>query len=266
MATGVAVRYRRLDTLRDAAVYVDGRGNMLAANDAFHQMCLLNGAMSGPIEARTLPELFAEDDRQSVRDSLGRFEVAARPWSRAARLAGSLVTMMAEFVPIQRKSCVGSVWLVTLRSSRETPRTHDDEAFRSALTAGVVHDLRGPLQVVLGWTSVLKRTHDDPERVEHALTIVEQNSRQQMALLDHLLEILRPSWTRLPACRHHINLSELVEAEVRAVQPLAQEREVDVSFEAESPGIAVDGTEVHLRRVVANLLGNALKFTPPGGT
>ena len=268
MAAEAPERYRSLDALRDAAVYVDGQGHILAGNDAFQELWILSGAERGRFQGSTLLQIFVEDDRTWVRDTLGSFKAPAR-WSfRVPRLAGSLASTTTEFKPIRRRSRAGTFWLVTLRPGR-TPDAYDDDAFRATLTAGVVHDLRAPLQAVLGWTSLLKRTHGDPDRTEHALTIVERNAKLQKALLDHLLEILQPSWTRLTRSSlrpQHISLSQLVEAEVHTVQPLADERGVSVLLRDDSSGIVVEGTEAHLRRVVANLVGNALKFTPPGGT
>jgi signal transduction histidine kinase len=267
MAGGAPERYRSLEALRDAAVYVDDQGQILAGNDAFQELWILSGAGLGRCQGSTLLQIFVEDDRKWVRDTL-TFKALARWSSRAPRLAGSLASMTTEFKRIRRRSSPGTFWLVTLRAG-PTLDAYNDDAFRATLTAGVVHDLRAPLQAVLGWTSLLKRTHGDPDRTEHALAIVERNANLQKALLDHLLEILQPSRTRLmrsPLQPQHINLSQLVEAEVHSVQPLADERGVSVLLRDDSSGIVVDGTEVHLRRVVANLVGNALKFTPPGGT
>jgi signal transduction histidine kinase len=268
MAAGAPEQYRSLDALRDAAVYVDGQGHILAGNDAFQELWILSGAGRGRFQGSTLLQIFVEDDRTWVRDTLGSYKALVRWSSRLPRLAGSLASTTTEFKPIRRRSRAGIFWLVTLRAGR-TPDAYDDDAFRATLTAGVVHDLRAPLQAVLGWTSLLKRIHGDPDRTEHALTIVERNAKLQKALLDHLVEILQPSWTRLTRSSlrpQPINLSQLVEAEVHTVQPLADARGVSVLLRDDASGIVVEGTEVHLRRVVANLVGNALKFTPPGGT
>jgi signal transduction histidine kinase len=264
--TMVATGYRPLDAWPCAAAYVDGQGGILSANDAFLDICGL--AANGSPERHTVLGIFVDDDREPVRETLGRSGGSAQPVARSVRLVGSRSTTSAQFVPIARRSC-DSFWLVLLLPAQRTSRGHDDPAFRAALTAGIAHDLRGPLQVVLGWTSMLKRTHDDPERLERALTIIEENVKLEMALTKDLLELLRPSFSRSPLPRHRIDLSALVEREVRAVQPLAQERGVQICLTARADSareIAVEGIEVHLRRVVANLVGNALKFTPAGGS
>jgi signal transduction histidine kinase len=264
MATGIPERYRPVDALACAAAYVDVEGAILAANDAFHTLMSAAGDEAGD-EAVTLAMLFVQRDRQAVRDLLSAPAGRVRRASRAAKLVRSLAPMLAEFVPIRRKSHAGTVWLVTLRPSQQATEPSADLASRAAVTAGIVHDLRAPVQVVLGWASLLKRKHDEPARIEHALTIIERNAELMMDLLEVLLEQTRPSWTSVPLRPQTVDLVEVVRDEVRAVQPLADEGGVRVSLEIGSPAVAVEGSELHLRRIVANLVGNALKFTPPGG-
>ena len=267
MSPGVPERYRPVDALSCAAAYVDSEGAILAGNAAFHALISMSGADDeAGAGAVLLPMLFVQRDRQGVRDLLAAPPNLARSTSRAATLARALVPTLAEFVPIRRKPRAGAVWLVTLRPSSQQARAPSaDLASRAAVTAGIVHDLRAPVQVVLGWASLLKRKHDEPARIEHALTIIERNAELLLDLLEDLLEQTRPSWTSALR-RQKVDLVELVRDEVRAVQPLADEAGVTVSLEIEWTTVAVEGSELHLRRVVANLVGNALKFTPQGGT
>jgi signal transduction histidine kinase len=263
MATEVPERFRRLAALPYAAVYVDSRGEILTGNDAFHDLWLRCGAGSDPDERRTLLDVFAPNERDAVRRTLGA-PVPARQWSRSARLAESLSPTFAEFVPIRRRRHAGTLWLVTLRSVHESTDAPGDEAARAALTAGVVHDLRAPLQSILGWASLLRRKCE-PELIERAATIIERNARLQVELIEDLLEVLRPTRSRSPV-RSQLDLVEIVKAELRAVEPLAEERGLRVSVRVDTPSVAIEGNETHLRRVVANLVGNALKFTPSGGS
>jgi signal transduction histidine kinase len=209
--------------------------------------------------------LFARSEHERVRRVLDAPPLLAQPCRRAARLAVSHQPATAEFVPIRRQSQSGVMWLVTLRPARTAMDVSDSDPSYVALTAGVVHDLRTPLQSVLGWASLLRRTRE-PERIESALTIIERNAKVQMDLLEDLLELLRPSPSSLQLRRQRIDLASLVKAELRAVEPLADERQVLVSLTVTTPSVEIDGNETDLRRIVANLVANALKFTPGGGS
>ena len=264
MATVVSEQFRRLDALPHAAVYVDTEGEILAANDAFDELWVRCRAGRDPVERHTLLDLFEQHERDPVRRTLSA-PAPAREWSRSARLAGTFALACAEFVLIKRTPDAGPLWFVTLRPAPGSSDVSDDEATRAALIAGVVHDLRSPLQSVLGWASVL-RHKCEPELIERAASIIERNARLQVELIEDLLEVLRPTRSRSTVRRQSIDLAELVRAELRAVEPLAEERGLRVSLRVDSPAVAIEGNETHLRRVVGNLVGNALKFTGSGGS
>jgi len=148
-----------------------------------------------------------------------------------------------------------------MRTAHRSMPSVDHDTTRTTIAAGIVHDLKLPLQVVLGWASLLKRDEHDGAQLDHALTVVERNTRLQMALVDHLLEVLLPTWHSSGLRGQPLDFRALVENEVRAVQPLAREKGIRVSCSAPSSDFTIEGIDVHLRRVVANLVGNALKFT-----
>jgi len=150
--------------------------------------------------------------------------------------------------------------------SPEQYRLPTDLGSRATAIAGIVHDLRAPVQVVRGWASLLRRKNVDPACTERALSIIERSAETLKDLLEALLEQTRPAWMDAPVRRQALDLAELVRSEVRAVEPLADQAGVRVSLSAEVPALALEGNEVQLRRVVANLIGNALKFTPRGGS
>lgn len=264
MAAGFSDRYRRVDELTCAAAYVDCEGAILVENDAFRAL-RVSGTDASSIEEHTLPVLFGPGDREAVRDLLAARGGRLRQPSRAMTIAGSVAPMLAEFVPITRRSHAGIVWLVTLRPPEEPSEPSAELAPGAPLTAGIVHDLRAPVQVVLGWASLLKRKHDEPRHLEHGLQVIERNAELLIDLLEDFLEQTRPSSSRAPLRRRKLDLAELVGAEVRALQPLAAESGVRLSLTTGSTAVAVQGNEIHLRRIVINLLGNALKFTPRDG-
>jgi signal transduction histidine kinase len=263
MATGFPERYRPIDALPSAAAYVDADGRILVENEPFRELRSVHpGAI--PAEAFTLPRLFADEEREVIREMLGEHHPRLRRAARAFSVVGSPTRMFVECVPIMRRSG-GNFWLVTLRPARSGAKLSDDLVSRATVTAGIVHDLRAPVQLVLGWAALLRRQDDEPDRIEHAMTIIERNAVLVMSLLEDLLEQTRATWVRAPRRPHHVDFVELVRAEVKAVQNLADERRIAISLAVESPAVAVEGDETHFRRVVVNLLGNALKSTPAGG-
>ena len=140
-----------------------------------------------------------------------------------------------------------------------------EEPGDSTLTMSVVHDLKMPLQAVLGWVSLVRKERVDPVRLHHVLTIVERNTQLQVELLNKLLHSTRsPSGEAAPRFAP-CDLSELVRATADGLRAVAAERHVVLStVEAQEP-VVLWGDRVGLTRLVSNLMVNAIKFSEPGG-
>ena len=183
-------RYRPLSTLSSAAAYVDRGGAILWSNEAFDS--LRAGLVNGSTNEHALPALFADEDRDRVREILARARSRVRQTLRGVAIADS-PRMAADFVPIRRRSGASVTWLVTLRPVEVALESSSELSIKAALTGRIVDDLRAPIQELLGWSSLLRRTRDTPEHVDQALAIIERNAELLISLLENLLaESRRP--------------------------------------------------------------------------
>ena len=135
------------------------------------------------------------------------------------------------------------------------------DVIKTALLRAVSHDLRTPLMAISTSASALARDDlalDATDRAELLATIVAESAR-----LDHLVDnLLDLSRLQAGAAEPDLQLWEIDELIVQALDELGEEgRRVDVSFPAESPAVRVDAHQI--RRVLANLIENALKYSPP---
>jgi signal transduction histidine kinase len=113
-------------------------------------------------------------------------------------------------VRIQRKSQGDVLWLVTLEQSVESRNGTSDLDARAVLTENIIEDLRIPLQEVLGWTSLLRRTRGDARRTGQALATIERNAELVIRLLEGLVEHSRRNDGRTPPphSAHRVELGE----------------------------------------------------------
>jgi signal transduction histidine kinase len=183
-------RYRPLTAVPCAAAYVDGEGTIFSSNEMFD--ALRQDVPGGPPDGNGFPVLFVPEDREQVRELLAGAGSRARRTLRAGADAASAVKLAVEFIPIRRRVRTGIVWLVTLRPVETAVRITPELATKAALTERYVDDLRGPVQDVLGWASLLRRSYDEPERIEQALATIERNAEVLMNLLRNFLEQTRP--------------------------------------------------------------------------
>jgi signal transduction histidine kinase len=138
-------------------------------------------------------------------------------------------------------------------------RTKDD------FIATLAHELRTPLQSIMGWSNVLRRTLDDPGIVARAATAIERNARIQAQLLEDALDINRIVRGTLALDPVDVDLASLVEDVVESMRPAALEKSLTLAIHVRADGLHVRGDAVRLQQVVWNLLANAIKFTPEGG-
>lgn len=137
--------------------------------------------------------------------------------------------------------------------------------------AMVSHELRSPLAAILGWCRVLERAPQaQPELQERALKAIARSALTQARLVDDLLDLTRIGSSKLKLDRHLLSLREVVDAAVDAALPSAQAAGVQIRrLPPTLPGgegpCEVLGDAARLEQVVGNLLGNAIKFSRPGG-
>lgn len=128
----------------------------------------------------------------------------------------------------------------------------------------VSHELRGPLNAILGWTDMMRRGTIDSEGATRALQAVHDNATRQARLIEELLDFSRVSSDALKLEREEVEISSLLRGVVESILPDAIAKGVTLEFPP-APFTPVTGDRSRLEQVFFNLLGNALKFTPPHG-
>ncbi len=133
--------------------------------------------------------------------------------------------------------------------------------------ATVSHELRTPLNAILGWTRMLGAKQLAPDRAEHAVAIIERNATALAHLIDDLLDVSRIVAGTLQLAPQPVDLAAVAQAAVDTVRPLAMAKDVRLAFSADRLAIdTVSGDAGRLQQVIWNLLANAIKFTPDGGS
>jgi PAS domain S-box-containing protein len=150
---------------------------------------------------------------------------------------------------------------------RDMTEEHALERLREDMTHTMVHDLRNPLTgIVAALNMVLDGLMGDlrPEQ-RHVLSIAQSSSDRMMQLVNAILDVNRLESGRMPVNLTTVNVNDLLRGTLAAQMAIAQEKRIQLDCELPPDLPAVQADIALMQRVLQNLIGNAVKFTPEGG-
>jgi PAS domain S-box-containing protein len=146
------------------------------------------------------------------------------------------------------------------REAAETANRVKDE-FLAVLS----HELRSPLNPILGWARLLQTRQFDPAAQKKALATIERNAKLQVELIDDLLDVSRILRGKIHLNMVPVNLVSVIEAAMETVRLAAEAKDIQIQKLLDDSVGKVLGDSSRLQQVIWNLLSNAIKFTPEGG-
>jgi signal transduction histidine kinase/ActR/RegA family two-component response regulator len=154
-----------------------------------------------------------------------------------------------------------------LLASERAARSEAERAahLKDQFLATVSHEVRTPLNAILGWASLARDPQKDRRQTERALDIIIKNARLQAQLIDDLLDISRIVSGKLRLEPKQVDLAQVVRAAATAMAPEAEAKNITIAQELGAHAAPVQGDSGRLQQVVWNLLSNAVKFTSKGG-
>jgi len=172
--------------------------------------------------------------------------------------AGNVVSMLSLVLDVSSS--------VRILQQEQVARTEAEKANRlkDEFLAVLSHELRSPLNPILGWSKLLLTRSFDAVKTTQALTIIERNARLQAQLIEDLLDVSRILQGKLTLSFAPINLISVITGALETVQLAAEAKSIQLQTVLHSIG-QISGDSARLQQIVWNLLSNAIKFTPSGG-
>ena len=131
--------------------------------------------------------------------------------------------------------------------------------------ATLSHELRSPLNAMLGWLKLLRTRKFDETTTARALETVERNAKAQAQLVEDLLDVSRIIQGKLRLNVRPVELVPVIEAALDTVRPAAEAKSIRLQPVLDPAAEQVSGDSDRLQQIIWNLLSNAIKFTPKGG-
>ncbi len=142
---------------------------------------------------------------------------------------------------------------------------HANEA-KSEFMSRMSHDIRTPMNAIIGMTAIAGRYLDDQERVADCLSKITVSSKHLLSLINEILDMNKIEAGKIELAEEEISLSDLIGSLVTMVRPSIQEKKQNLDVRiANIEHEHVVGDSVRMQQIFMNILGNAVKYTPPGG-
>ncbi|MEH2231597.1 MAG: response regulator [Nostoc sp.] len=148
---------------------------------------------------------------------------------------------------------------------QQTEQAQQANRIKDEFLAVLSHELRSPLNPILGWARILQKSHQDAAKTQYALETIERNAKLQAQLIEDLLDVSRILQGKLALNTVPVSLTFTIKAALETVRLAAEAKSIQIQTIFEPNVGQVLGDSGRLQQVVWNLLSNAIKFTSPGG-
>jgi len=154
-----------------------------------------------------------------------------------------------------------------LLSNERLARNEAERANRlkDEFLATISHELRNPLNAIMGWAHMMRVGNLTPANVERAVETIYRNAKSQSQLVADLLDVSRIISGKLRLDVRTVDLISIVNAAVDSIRPGAEAKGIRLQTMFDPAAGPISGDADRLQQIVWNLLTNAVKFTPKGG-
>ena len=193
------------------------------------------------------------------------FSIPNSNWFAVPAMAGLILALaMSVLLIAVAKDDAQRHAIAVLREARDT--AEQANVAKSRFLARMSHELRTPLNGVLGMAQVLTRDRTLSRAQHEQAALVEQAGRHLLAIVNDILDLARAESGKLELFPRPVLVREIVDVTTALVADMAAAGAVTLRVRhAAGTAVAVRADPLRVRQIILNLLGNAIKFTPPGG-
>ena len=227
------------------------------------QVRVLSQALHGHLIA--MPAVSAEHGHAQMQQA-----VRISPLSHEGRVIGTLTIIedVTERVAREAELEAQIEARTRLLASEKLARGEAERANRlkDEFLATISHELRNPLNAIMGWAHMMRLGNLTPANTERAVETIYRNAKSQAQLVADLLDVSRIISGKLRLDVRTVDLIYIVNAAIDSIRPAAEAKGIRLQTMLDSAAGPISGDADRLQQIVWNLLTNAVKFTPKGGT
>ncbi|HEX5883297.1 MAG TPA: ATP-binding protein [Pyrinomonadaceae bacterium] len=193
------------------------------------------------------------------------FSVPHRPSEQELRLLDLLARQTADY--LERKRVEGEREQLLAREHELRETAEEANRLKDEFLAIMSHELRNPLNVILGYAELLLRVDEikQSESLRRMADAVKRNAVAQSKLIRDLLDLSRLRSGKLELNRETVSPVACIENAIETVRNDAASKQIAITVTTPDEAVFVNADPVRLEQIIWNLLNNSVKFTPNGG-
>jgi len=261
-----------MSSITDGLLLIEHDGRIGYANE---QGALLLGRHAGQLTGRHFEDIFGSGmlDTEFGRATSGRqavsFEAMAGAGERWLQFhcypSDDGLSVYFHDITDRHELQLRREQLLAAEQAARSASEHAAHA-KEQFIAAVSHELRTPLAAIVGWANVLSQPGIDAGTQQRGIQAIARNAQAQSFLVSDLLEMSRIIAGKLRIDMQRVDLNDIVGGAADTARPTAESRRLEIVLRTAPVPAEVFGDPSRLMQIVMNLVTNAMKFTPPGGS
>lgn len=183
----------------------------------------------------------------------------------AVLVVGCAVGFVLKYQKLVQKRQTEEIEKAMLAAELEKLNAQKANQAKSNFLSNMSHDIRTPMNAIVGMTDIAKFNVDDKEKVLECLHVINASSAQLFQLLNNVLDMSEIETQGIRLKEIPFNLEELLDNMEIVLLQSAKSKKLDLHFSCNINNHNLIGDSVRLRQVLMNIIGNSIKFTPAEG-
>jgi PAS domain S-box-containing protein len=252
-----------LASMADGLVVLDAEKRILTANKAAETM--LNFSLEALRDRPIAPERLQEPLWRSLNDIASSDEPTTTNLFDIRLVSGNILSLQTRSAKVINEH---GQWLGTVVVLRDITALREVERMKARFMAGVTHELKTPLAIIRLHAKNLANYHDrlPPAKRDGLLTSIQRQAELLATLIEDILEISRFDAGLTKTERTLLDLGPLINRIVSDLRPLADSNQIKLFWQPPTSPISTLANLSQMERLVRNLIDNAIKYTPAGGS
>ena len=252
-----------IDTISDGVLLVDDRGSLIYSNTTALKLLgipKISPDVSVPRSVKNEAFFNALTEMLALKEKYLRIEVDAPISNETSTVLKSYRIISNQFLLATLKRPGRVIIIRDITSEKEIEKAKED--FFHMIT----HDMRAPLSTLQGYTELLMKKIGPSPATDKYLSSMLYSSRRLRGMIDDILNTTKLERGTMSLQMDTVDAESIIARIRDNHEPVAGPKNIKLSVKAPSPKIQLTADPILLERVITNLMGNSLKFTPSGGS